>query len=87
MIGQEEITIVGEPLSKEIRLYEIETPSGSTIWLNPAEEAEAVKEALKERLVYQMTRQIEIEKSAIGAVGNAVGFAIGGFLIGWFLGK
>ncbi len=83
----DEVTIVGPQAQKEVRLYEVETPSGGKVWLNPAEEAEAVKEALREKLVYQMTRNTEIQRAAIGAIGNAIGFAVGGFLVGWFLGK
>jgi len=86
MLSQEgEIEIVeGDPGG---HLYEVTTPSGSTIWLTPEEEAEAVKEALQQGITYRINRKVEIEKAAISSVGTAVGLAVGGFIIGVLLGK
>jgi len=88
-VDQGVVTILdGEP-PQEIRakLYEIKTPSGSTVWLEPFEEVDAVKLALRDKLVYRMNRKMELERAGIGAIGNAIGFAVGGFLMGFFLKK
>ncbi len=86
MLGQETTVDIVEE-TPEGRLYEVQTPSGSTVWLTPEEEAEAVKDALQEGLTYQMNRKVEIEKAAISSLGTAVGLAVGGFLVGIIIGK
>ena len=86
MLGQEgEIEIVeGDPGG---HLYEVTTPAGNRIWLTPEEEAQAVKEALTEGVIYKINRTTEIEKAAISSIGTAVGLAVGGFFVGWLLGR
>jgi len=86
MLGEDtEIDIVGE--EPEGQLYKVVTPSGATVWLTPEEETQAVKKGLQAGVTYRLTRQMELEKAAIGAAGTAVGLAIGGFLVGFLLGK
>lgn len=69
------------------QLYEIEAPSGQTVQLTPEEEAEIIKRAIEERLVYKVNRSYEIERATISAIGNAIGYALGGLLAGLIIGK